>query len=422
MKASLSKADSAVQVSTSTLLYSNNVYCRHDEQINGDGTYSVDNLYWSTNFIPCVGAKRIIRNLTIPSNSRTVFKLSNNSYLLKNGVIIDIPENAVSFACSIVNNEGAGYFALKEYIIVEYNSITDIDLTTCPIYGTVTINNTPLNLIDSDTNEAIESNNNYDALFAVYVGKDSVVGNSNPIVLLCGGFGKKLTKDGWLSSTSSWEDFIKDMQNVGITVICAGDWRDTTTTDTYRSDINAYVIPTLGNPSTTQIYNKALVWTKKTFNLTGNVGIIGCSQGGILGLNYQYLHGGISAIVEMSPLVNLSVHGWTQQTSNVKACYQEWYGFSGDSYQADKLKGFDPYSRIQTINNASYLNSVPIKMLCGGADTTAGTTYQQIVVNAIKNANCVAEMHILTDATHSLAGGNYQVANQEAILWIKRFC
>ena len=407
------------------ILYPNNVYVRLGQQANeGDG-YTDNEYYNSTNLIPCKNAKFIYRNFDKETVGRTVFKLSSGDYVIKNGYIIEVPEEAISFKCSVVVQN---IYPLSRYdsIRVVYDSYDEIDMSVCPIYGIAEINNHTLNILNETTDNLIDDNSPYNALFSVYVGKKKYLGEKEsnaPIVFLFGGFGKKLTVDGWLSSTDSWEDFIEEMQEAGITVICGGNWRDTNSSDTYRSDIGAYVLPTLGNPFTAEIFNKALIFARSVFNLKGKLGIIGCSQGGILALNYQYLYGDVSAIVEMAPLVNLEVQGWQQQTDAVKNCYAEWYGFSGNTdYEADKLIGFNPYARMRNIDGHNYLESVPVKMICGGEDHTAGTTYQGIITQAIKNANCVAEMHILPNGSHSIAGGSFAVANYEAILWIKRFC
>ena len=404
-----------------------NVILRSGEQATTDpeNPYQSNSVYRSTNAIPCKNGKVLYHN---PANNscRIVFLLNDNTLEIRNGKRITIPSNAVAFRATIIQDSNvSGYFDKeKEYFTVVYDSNDDIDLTDYPIFARVKINKSVFKVTTQTGDASTDSESPFEALCAVYVGKGynhAMYGNK--AVLLFNGFGKKLKQDGWASTTDGWETFIEELQNAGYTVVCGGNWRQTTISDYYREELGEYLLPTLGNPFTMQVFNNAHTFAKSFLHLKEGIGVIGCSQGGVLGLTYQYLIGGVTTIVEIAPIVSLSTQGWNGQPQANKNCYQEWYGFTGTStFEPDKCKGFDPYTRMIEIDGTKYMESVPVKMICSEADTTVGSQYQQEIVNAIKSANGVAEMRLFTTPDHSdISGGDSEVANQECILWLNRF-
>ena len=243
--------------------------------------------------------------------------------------------------------------------------------------------------------------------------------NNKRTVLVGGGLGKKLTVDGWDTASTGWDMLFQELKEK-FNVISVEGGRPVTTSDLYYN--GKYVLPSLGNPFIMQAFNSAHAKMVDLLGLNEFVGTVGCSQGGIFGLNYQFVFGNVKVVVECGGFTNLKKQGWDGQGADVRKYFEEWYGMS-DTYDAELAKGFDPYARIVTYGSTPVLlNCAPIKCIYGGADTTAPPSNAEEIVTAVKNANGIAEMRIINGANHEdVAGHENSIVRKETILFLERF-
>lgn len=379
--------------------------CRID---NGDYVNSNDK--YCSNKIGCKNSKVI--EIVGDGIMKVVLFKSDNTFIETSSIIIESNKKYEYFVIESTNQDCS--------ISIYYDKEEDVEMTDYPLYYRVPINQRRYNLAQGvSANQLDEELLDY-PLAALHFAKGFP--SVKKCVLLNGGFGKVLTIDGWKSSTTGWENLIGSLQEEGVNVIAVEGGRKITSQDIYRSEVGAYVMPSLGNPLIFQALKAAHGFAVSKLNVNENVGLIGASQGGILAYNYHNLNGGnVSCIVVLAGLSRLKEDGWDRQDASVRRYFDEWYGIT--DYDKDVVKAFDPSNKIITINDKKMLlGHPPIKCIYGSSDTTALAEPAKNIVDAINNANGLAVMRIITNGTHSsVAGATDDVVINETICWIKRF-
>lgn len=375
-----------------------------------NGVYVTTTGKYCSNKIGCKNARTIKINGVF---DKVVLFRANSSYTETTSSTMNLGGEFVAFVIqSSVNNLA---------VDVSYDAKENIDLSEYPLYFRVVVNQTRLNIGEGTSASQLDSRVDGYPLAVCHFASNFPF--SKKVVLLNGGYGKALHVDGWASTNNldSWLGFISQMQTNGFNVVSVEGGREITTSDNYREGAG-YVMPSLGNPLIFQAFQKAHGELVRMFGMSERVGFVGTSQGGILAYNYHHLKkGGVDCVVVLAGLTRLKEDGWDRQGEDVTRYFNEWYGIS--TYDANAVKGFDPYKNILSIGNEQMLLGFPpLKCIYGSADTTALSEPAQEYVDAIKNANGVAEMHLVTGGTHTtVAGATDSVVVNETILWLNRF-
>ena len=379
------------------------LFCIRENTTFSNGRFTKYSGKYCSNKIPCTNATMIIVSSDV---SLVLFKKDGNYTECSGTSELDSDYDSFIYI-------GNSYSMNAE---VCYASEQDIDLSGVPLYYRVPVNQTRLTDIGG-TSSVEEDSENYNSPLAIcYVNENF---RNKKTVLVGGGLGKKLTVDGWDTASTGWNIFFQELKEK-FNVISVEGGRPVTTSDFYYN--GKYVIPSLGNPFIMQAFNAAHGKMVDLLGLNEFIGIVGCSQGGIFGLNYQFVFGNVKVIVECGGFTNLKKQGWDGQGDDIRKYFEEWYGMS-DTYDAELAKGFDPYARIISYDSTPVLlNCAPIKCIYGGADTTAPPSNAEEIVNAVKNANGIAEMRVIEGANHDdVAGHENSIVRKETILFLERF-
>lgn len=377
---------------------------RENTTVDNSGNYTTLANSYASNKIGIKNAKKIIlfNNVNV-----CLFYADNSVEILRNSLYYDINGAIAMVLFGTAPDVGFS---------IGYASEKDVDLSDYPIYYRIPVDQNRINLSGSDSQSLTD---NYQYPMAVcYFAKNRF---SKKTILLFQGYGKALTVDGWLSTSTGFTDFIAELQNDNFNVVCVEGGRPVTTSDIYRSDIGGYVMPSLGNPLIMAAMNKAHNFAVAQFGLNEDAAIVGCSQGGIGALNYNFLYGNIKAIVLCGGLAQLQLDGWTRQDSAVRAYFNEWYGIT--QYDAAAVRGYDPFVKIISLSATPFLfNFPPLKGIYGGSDGTAPAGNFQPYITAVNNANGIAFLHTISEGTHATIAGLTDVnARKEARIWLNRF-
>lgn len=240
---------------------------------------------------------------------------------------------------------------------------------------------------------------------------------------------------GWMPSAQPWTDtVIKDLTERGYAVFGAS-----VPGVTYQQwlDNAQYGVP-MGLPDIMECSYRAYQYIIAHYNVCKEIYIWGCSEGGLLALNWAYTHSDIvAAIAHCAGCVSIYSE-WI--------CYGSWntlrervasiLGFNVttgevDSYETEKANVFDPYTRLITIDSKQYISwHTPIKFFWGTADdvlttdSVVGHKYQYIINyhNAIRNSGGISFLKWYDGFNHEdVAMGRQQSVRNDVINWFNHF-
>ena len=144
-------------------------------------------------------------------------------------------------------------------------------------------------------------------------------------------------------------------------------------------------------------------------------------MGGLTALNLV-LNGfpNVKCIALGSPVIDVEKCWEDGNNAQIK----EAYGI-GDVYEAEKVIGSNPITRIVDIDNTDYCfgNIPPIKVWYGSTEvgTAVNKNYAIRLVNAMRNAGAWAIYREVNGAGHEICFGANDNCNKEYLYWINRF-
>ena len=205
----------------------------------------------------------------------------------------------------------------------------------------------------------------------------------------------------------------------------------------------------VGNYIAVQSTRAAYNYVTEHYNIAPDgVFVYGWSQGGHYAQNVTDLCGlNVLAVAELSPVCSYRYHQWDLVASSTiggvtwqktpRLNIARLFGFPAVTTNAELealefdpslVNGYDPWTRnvenpytgfvqgstygsnLWRLPNGVSLDDItmkkhltaPLKIWCGTNDPTLGTDVMKVFIKAAKNAGCIADLHILTNASHNV--------------------
>lgn len=266
-------------------------------------------------------------------------------------------------------------------------------------------------------------------------------GEPTKLILFATGGHTYLDKEhGWMPSaeaTAPWLNVvIKDLTDRGYAVFGAS-----IPGVTYESwiAVSKYGVP-MGLPDIMESSYQAYLYIISKYNVYKQIYIWGCSEGGLLALNWAYMHRDIvAAIAHCAGCVSsysewISYGGWNTLRIRM-ANILDFSDKSGNviaNYEHDKADVFDPYTRLRDIDGSKFIDgwNVPIKWFCGTSDDVLTTdsivgdkfNYNVNFHNAIRNSGGISFFKWYKGYNHSdVAMGRKEIVRNDVINWFNHF-
>lgn len=245
-------------------------------------------------------------------------------------------------------------------------------------------------------------------------------GKPSKLIMICHGAGQSAQQ--W-STNASYNALVNTFVNAGYAVFdCNG----------FKEGALGYSF--WGDSRGVDVWRKAYQYVVDNYNVEHQFGLYGFSMGGLTALNLALSNfPNIKCIALGSPVVNLE--DVFNSSDGNKAVINALYNM-GESYDASKAYGCNPFSRIITVNNNEYIfvGLPPLKMWYGstedGTSTDTGTgeiIYGAVskykghqLVNAINNAGGQAEYREVDGEDHKICYGGNAVVNNDYLLFFNR--
>ena len=397
-----------------------------------EGTLYTSTTLGCTSYIHCLGVKKII--LTMPVLTTTAvqglaFYDSTKTVISGYGILRpvgsasgistititrdNIPNNAVFFRTTFWNF--ANSLLYGEFLCTLYyedgflGSNKYFKFQDGQIHFQVKVNQSVSNFWNSgSTNQEPES---FKGSTAVMILPDSYseTGTPTKIIMYCHGMSRNVSYTQWSGNDVTALAQKEYWRSQGVAVFdCNGP----------HNNGGEYLYAN-GAPQSVDAYRKSFEYIIQHYNIDPEIYVVAGSMGGLVGLNYCYTYNNVRALALLSAWTSNYYCGWGQ---NVKTPYTEFYGFTDTTtYESEKVSGWDPWSRILTINNFSmlYYNKHAVKLWIGSLES-ASVLYDYSIgyMSALRNANSDASYRIVDGADHSLVSGGSTVVNQEVITWL----
>lgn len=195
-------------------------------------------------------------------------------------------------------------------------------------------------------------------------------------------------------------------------------------------DINGYdnSVPnnTWGSQRGVMAYRKLIDYVLAKYNVQKMVNVYGFSMGGLVALNFLNMNADIVKCAAISsPVVALYDQVFNGGNANWKSQMMTSYGFDGTSWDdnASLTNGYDPFTRVITIENKKYnLSDYPfMRIWHGTADTATSPTKSAELVEFIRNSCKDCTYRAVTNAGHEICYGGNSTCNNEYVYWFDRF-
>ena len=168
----------------------------------------------------------------------------------------------------------------------------------------------------------------------------------------------------------------------------------------------------LGSRQSMEAYRKCFEWVKANYNIDERPYIICGSAGGPTGINCCYAWNDVRAAVWLDCWVGISTdqNAW----NNLKSYFPDIFGFNNaETFESGKLKGYNLYDKIITINGSPYTPSpiCPVKVLWLQSGLDKG------FYEGLKNSGANVTIRQVEGIEHSdlVSGGNNGDPNSENI-------
>jgi hypothetical protein len=183
----------------------------------------------------------------------------------------------------------------------------------------------------------------------------------------------------------------------------------------------------MGGSRVVQSAFKAYEYIKKHYNVFDQIFVIGGSMGGLSSTNFVYKHSNIVMAHAMySPVLDLYGQAWNNPwfstTKRAIATAYHFVDITGESWEPDKVIGWDPLY-INTFKNGKdtfKIYPVPVKIWHGINDSVVRVEASRKFQRYIQNAGGYCELREYDSDDHGLSGGNASL-NRELLLFFKRF-
>jgi predicted esterase len=183
----------------------------------------------------------------------------------------------------------------------------------------------------------------------------------------------------------------------------------------------------MGGSAVVQSAYKAYEYIRLHYNIFDKIFVIGFSMGGVSSANFVFMHSNIILAHGMfSPVLDLYGQAWMNPWStSTRQSIAHAYNFrdqSGQTWESDKVTGFNPYLTNTFSNGKDTFKfyPVPVKIWHGTGDRVVNVSYSRNFQKYIKNANGYCELRELNSNDHGLSCGS-PFMNREIILFFKRF-
>ena len=216
----------------------------------------------------------------------------------------------------------------------------------------------------------------------------------------------------------------------------AGDWflnnyalQDSLLANGYAVfDVNGGpLLENMGGSWAVQSAYKAYEYIQTHYNVYPQIIVGGFSMGGLSSTNFVYKHSSIVlAHVMYCPVLDLYEQAWKnpwmKSTRNAIARTHNFKDPSGNSWEAEKVIGWNPIA-INTFESGSKtmkIYPVPVKIWHATNDKTVTVESSRRFRQLIQNAGGLCDLREFDSADHGLSGGA-PFMNHELVLFIKRF-
>lgn len=236
-------------------------------------------------------------------------------------------------------------------------------------------------------------------------------GRPVPVIMWCHGMSRNVTYTEWGLNYQPYLDQKERFRAAGYAVFdCQGQ----------RDNGGANII-TSGAPQAVDAYRKCFEYVHEHYNVEDDIYIIGASMGGDMALNYCNHFQNVKALALFSAWTDLFGCSWGQ---GVRDVFVEYYGFNNTTtYEEEKVVGYDPSLRIQSINGVDRLvhSKHPVKLWIGSLES-ASVLYPIAFnyINALRAGGSMAQVREITGAGHEITNGGSLVADAEVITWFNK--
>lgn len=181
----------------------------------------------------------------------------------------------------------------------------------------------------------------------------------------------------------------------------------------------------MGGPRAIEAYKKAFKYIKENYNVEDRLLVHGHSMGGLTALNFTIANPEmIKAVGVYYPVTDLYKQAWLnpwfhEETKIALATEYNFDDKSGNTYEADKLVGYNPINNNSvTVGDAQYnFFPVPLKIWHGNADIVVSLGCTQQYVENIKNAGGRVHLRIVDGMGHD----QIDLLHTEELMWFDRW-
>lgn len=171
----------------------------------------------------------------------------------------------------------------------------------------------------------------------------------------------------------------------------------------------------MSSPRALEAYNKAFEYIKENYNVEDTLYVHGHSMGGLTALNFaNRFPNKVKVLGLVCPVTDLYNQAWLNPwfgtTKQQLAIEHNFVDKTGATWESAKVVGFNPIE-----NN---IQSIPIKIWHGDADTTVNISGSQALITRLKNNGVMAYLRTVTGMGHTHVNIN---VNKEQTMWFNRF-
>jgi pimeloyl-ACP methyl ester carboxylesterase len=187
------------------------------------------------------------------------------------------------------------------------------------------------------------------------------------------------------------------------------------------------VVENMGGSWVVQSVYKAYEYIRQHYHVHNEIFVIGLSMGGLSSANFVNRHSQVVLAHGMfCPVLDLYGQAWVNPWySTTKQSLARTYNFkdsSGNTWEPEKVKGWNPLYTNSFFNAADTFKiyPVPVKIWHAQKDETVNISGSRKFHRYIQNANGYSELRELQNGDHGLSKGN-PVMIRELILFFRRF-
>jgi pimeloyl-ACP methyl ester carboxylesterase len=412
-----------ISVTCDSIVLDNREICDGQSINHSSGVVSIDTILGCTSFIDCKGVKEI--ELTVPLSDKTTndgiaFYNSKKIFIsgkawskgAVNGIktqTVPVPANAAYFRTTywnFANEQKYGSF----HCVIKYPK--DFmgygkyrPKQSGQIHFRVNVNQTLNTVLDTQIFKGSTA-------VLLLPDKYSAYGTPTKLIMYCHGMSRNVTYTEWGLNDSSYLAQKERWRQSGYAIFDVNGQRDN----------GGKKINTCGSPQAVSAYRKAYEYIIEHYNIDPEIYIVGGSMGGSVALNYCFHYSNVRALALLSAWTDLYTCGWKHKVTDA---FIEYYGFSSSStYEVDKVQGWNPYSRILTINDVPYLPNMRLPIcLWIGENESSSDLYSVAIpfMQALRNGGNDAITHIVPNAGHELVSGGAPSVDLQVAKWFEKF-